>query len=321
MQNSEFSKKYKEIIQPLKNDFQLLDKSFENYFSGLTTPEEKNEIILILKDFFSKKGKRIRSALIFLITRALGKNVDDFCLNIAIATELIHNATLIHDDIIDCASIRRGKQTLNFEHDSKLAVLAGDYLLTEAINILSTINEDNKGEQIRKIYTDCLSSLVKGELKQYFNRFKLLKIEDYIEKSQAKTGKLFEASIVVTYLRNDENNCKNIEKIKNFALNFGIMFQIKNDLDNLCYPEKISEDINNGDYSAPIIFWAQEKKLKNDTLPSPELIQKQLNQSEAIEKTKALLNYYSNKAIENISFLEDNLYKQTIIELCKLFVQ
>lgn len=321
MQEREFSKKYKEIIQPLENDFQMLDTYFENYFSKLAPTEQKNEIILILKDFLANKGKRIRSTLIFLITKALQKNVDEFSVNIAIITELIHNATLIHDDIIDCASARRGKQTLNFEYDSKLAVLAGDYLLTEAIKILLTLNENDNGEKIRKIYINCISALVNGELDQYFNRFKLLKLEDYIKKSQAKTGKLFEASIVSTYLRNNNDNNKNLENIKSFALNFGTMFQIKNDLDNLNVQEKISEDINNGDYSAPIIFWAEKKGFKTERLPNPQLIQKQLKQSNAIERTKELLNYYSNKAIENISFLEDNLYKQLIVDLCKLFTQ
>lgn len=321
MLDSEFSELYKNLIKPLYNDFQTFDNEFEKYFSNSNTLEEKNEIVLILKDFFANKGKRIRTALIFLITKALKKDIDEFCINIALATEFIHNATLIHDDIIDCACSRREKQTLNFEYDSKLAVLAGDYLLTEAMNTLSAINEQDKGEKIRKIYTDCLSSLIKGELKQYFNRFKLLTIEEYIEKSKAKTGKLFEASIVSTYLRNNEDECNNLKNIREFALNFGIMFQIKNDIDNLNKPQKISEDVVNGDYSAPIIYWATEKGLEQNILKNPQLIQKQLKHSNALNKTQELLNYYSNKAIENISFIEDNLYKQLIIDLCKLFTQ
>lgn len=319
MDSKDFSENYRNIVQFVENDFLRLDDCFENHF-GLGNAS-KNQIIPIIKDYFSTKGKRIRSALIFLLVRALKKDIDDEIIKLALAEELIHNATLIHDDIIDCSLIRRGKKTLNFEHDTKLAVLAGDYLLTEAMILLSSFGKGGIFEEIRFLHTSCLSGIINGELQQYFNRFKGLSIEQYIEKSKAKTAKLFEAGLVSSYIMYCSDK-QNRDEIKNFAINFGIAFQIKNDLDNLNSSEKINEDIENGDYSAPIIYYIEEKKCNDfSNIKNSNGILKKLKTTNALEKTRQLLRSYIDLAIENLTFLEDNLYKQALIDLCKLFTE
>lgn len=308
-----FSEKYKSIIEPVSADFVLLDEKISDYFSK--KEGENNQILPIIKEFVSNNGKRLRPALIFLLVRALNKEVDSFCLKNAMACEFIHNATLIHDDIIDCSLIRRGKKTLNFDYDSKLAVLAGDYLLSEVLKMLSSV--DN--EKIRTVYSKAVSKMVLGELHQYFNRFKLLSIEKYIEKSRDKTARLFEAGLMSAYLFENDNPV-NLDCVKSFGKNFGIAFQILNDLENLDNPEKINEDVQNGDYSAPLIYFAKEKYgEESDTLNNPSIAIKQLKNSGAIEKTKELAQYYLNSAIENTAFLEDNLYKRAILDLCNLY--
>ena len=137
------------------------------------------------------------------------------------------------------------------------------------------------------------------------------------EKSKNKTAKLFEACIVSTYLASKKTDF--LENARNFALNFGIAFQIHNDLKNISNLEKISEDIKNGDYSAPIIFYAQDNNLK--TIKNENKLLKDIKNSSAIQKTKALITEYTNKAIENLSFIEDNLYKEALVNLCKLYTK
>lgn len=308
-----FSEQYKSIIEPVSADFVMLDEKVSDYFSK--KEGENNQILPIIKEFVSNSGKRLRPALIFLWVHALNKEVDSFCIKNAMACEFIHNATLIHDDIIDCSLIRRGKKTLNFDYDSKLAVLAGDYLLSEVLKMLSSV--DN--EKIRTVYSKAVSKMVQGELHQYFNRFKLLSIEKYIEKSRDKTARLFEAGLMSAYLFENDNPV-NLDCVKSFGKNFGIAFQILNDLENLNSPEKINEDVQNGDYSAPLIYFAKEKYGDEvDTLNSPSIALKQLKNSDAVQKTMALAKYYLNSAIENTAFLEDNLYKRAIIDLCNLY--
>ena len=315
MENKHFKQKYTEISQTVSEEIKTLDKYFEDYFVSKKNEDKKNQILPILNEFLSKKGKRIRSLLIFLTTKAMNKEITGCHYKLALCDELIHNATLIHDDIIDCSLYRRGFKTLNFDYDSKLAVLAGDYLLCEVLKTLASYND----ERIRKIHSSTLSEMIKGELHQYFNRFKISTINEYIEKSKNKTAKLFEAGILSSaYL----NNCseEEIQHLSNFAINFGIAFQIQNDLDNFNNQEKVNEDIENGDYSAPVIFCALEKYGENvSSLNNVKQMLKQLKNTDAIEKTKSLVKFYIDSAIENISFLEDNLYKRALIDLCNLF--
>ena len=315
MENKYFKQKYTEISQTVSEEIKTLDKYFEDYFVSQKNEDKKNQILPILNEFLSKKGKRIRSLLIFLTTKAMNKEITGCHYKLALCDELIHNATLIHDDIIDCSLYRRGFKTLNFDYDSKLAVLAGDYLLCEVLKTLASYND----ERIRKIHSSTLSEMIKGELHQYFNRFKISTINEYIEKSKNKTAKLFEAGILSSaYL----NNCseEEIQHLSNFAINFGIAFQIQNDLDNFNNQEKVNEDIENGDYSAPVIFCALEKYGENvSSLNNVKQMLKQLKNTDAIEKTKSLVKFYIDSAIENISFLEDNLYKRALIDLCNLF--
>lgn len=317
MDKKAFKEEYKKILNLVNPEFESLDKYFDEYFPSKINEDKKNQIIPILNEFFSIKGKRIRSLLIFLLTKALNLDLEEFHYKLALSDELIHNATLIHDDIIDCSLYRRGKKTLNFDYDSKLAVLAGDYLLCEVLKILSSF----KDERIRKLHSDSLSQMIRGELNQYFNRFKISTIDEYIEKSKNKTAKLFEAGLVSSAYYNgcDEEELKQISE---FAINFGIAFQIQNDLENFENPEKINEDVENGDYSAPLIFFAKEKHGEEaKTLNNIKQAIKQVKNTDAFEKTKQLAEYYINSAIENISFLEDNLYKRAITDLCNLIAK
>ena len=300
-----FNEKYKKIIEPVNQELTGFNKYFSDYLSKKS--QNKNDIIPIIKDFLNNKGKQIRPALMFLLLKALNKSFSKEYNKLALVNELIHNATLIHDDIIDCSLLRRGKKTLNIEYDSKLAVLAGDYLLTEAIQLLMSI----ENIQIRNLYLDAVSKILSGELHQYFNRFSVLSINDYIEKSKNKTARLFEAGLCGMYLLNNDTT-ENLEQIKEFAINFGIAFQIHNDLKNINNSDKLCEDIENGDYSIPVIYYLQEQAQNN----KPDV--NDIKNSTAIQKTQTLLKHYADIAIENISFIEDNCFKQALIELCNL---
>ena len=295
----------------IKSDIDSLENSLTDYFD---TPAKNSPIVPIIKDFLGSKGKKIRPALIFLFAKALGQNDSTFITKIALANELLHNATLIHDDIIDCSLLRRGKPTLNFDYDNKLAVLAGDFLIAKVLELLFDIDDTN----IRKLHSLAVSKLIDGELSQYFNRYKLLSMDKYIEKSKDKTARLFEAGIGSVYLYNN-NNPVYLDNIKNFALNFGTAFQILNDIDNFNDTQRLDEDIKNGDYSASFIFYVHEKYQGDlSKIQNTGQLSKQIKNSLALQKAQELAIQYINRAIENISFIEDNQYKRAIINLCNL---
>lgn len=295
---------YDEIISSIKSDFLNLDKSLQVLLN-----ENNNSLMPKLSSYLFSGSKRIRSALIFLLTRALNVEVSYYQLKIAAATELIHNATLIHDDIIDDSSLRRGKTTINSEFDSKLAVIAGDFLLSLALNQL----QSTQNPKVTTIFTDSLKQVCQGEIKQFFEKNQLISIEDYIEKSKNKTAMLFKAALTSAII--DEAY---LDKVEKFAVNFGIAFQIRDDLINVINiddSKPFQDDIKNGIYNAPLIYLAQNNA--NILHNSFEEIILELRKSDSIKKTKKLMQKYISLAIDSLVFLEDNKYKQAIVDLCE----
>ena len=205
----------------------------------------------------------------------------------------MHNASLIHDDVIDAGKMRRGRKTLNEKFDNNLAVISGDYLLGVALEKLVKIGST----EILNIFSDTIKTMCRGEVNQFFNKFKKIKIEEYIEKSAQKTSSLFEASLKsAMYLAEAEYD----EKTEEFISNFGIAFQIRDDLLNVTEKDstKTSADYENGVYNAPYI-------LSEDV-------------NTGIEKTKDLLNNYINCSKQCIEDLKDSPYKKGLFELLEL---
>ena len=248
------------------------------------------------------KGKLIRPVLIFLFTRAAGIVPAKPHYRLAFCDEMLHNASLIHDDIIDDAKTRRNVSTLNSRFDSRFAVIAGDYLLAKAIEALS----DLKNSEIIKIHADCIRMLISGETKQYFSRYDALSLSDYIKKSENKTAALFQAALKSVSVLNKTPD------LSEFAKNFGIAFQIHNDLKNFEQTRELSDDIKNGIYTAPVLFYL-EKFNNIDDLPNCA------DRAVFVEKTKLLIKEFTDRAIENISTIGDNQYKEAIINLCNLY--
>ncbi len=270
--------KYQEISKLIQEDLSRI-----NLLDDLHLEEPlKSKISEIL----NAPSKHIRPLVSFLYLRAIGKNIDENQILFQSAIELIHNASLIHDDIIDNAEIRRGKNTINKDFDSKLAVISGDYLLSTALKKVLKINDIN----LVKILTQTLEEMTKGEVKQYFDKSKIPTINDYLKKSKQKTAKLFEASLIGSLLIADE-----LPDDKGFTQNFGIAFQIRDDLIN-CLTTK--SDLKDGIYTAPIIY-SNGININSD----------------GIEKTKSLLNNYLNNALNAIQSIDNNKYKQGLEEL------
>ena len=281
------------------NDYLKMNLSDENKISG--------DVL----DFIFSKSKRLRPMLIFLFAKALDLKISDNIYNLAACSELIHNSTLIHDDIIDDAQLRRGKVSLNKKLGNNLSVLAGDFLLSSAMLHLAKCNNIKCFE----IFSYSLQHMCKGEINQHFTLNEIPTFDEYIEKSKNKTAELFNASICALF---EMKNLSNIQEASNFALNFGIAFQIKDDLVNVLKTDSSKpqlSDIYNGNYSAPVIF-LQENISNVDNLSKEEIIEL-VNNNEIISKTVDLIKQYANKAIASLEFIKDNQYKQELISLCE----
>ena len=286
-----FSEKYSKIKQLAQKELDIIE---EKMVSVINTKEPLNSY---LKDFLTNPSKRIRPLLGILYTKAKGKEVTDKQLELLTAIELVHNASLVHDDIIDESKLRRGHKTLSAEFDNKLAVISGDYLLSCTMEILTSLGNI---EIIKKI-TTTIKQMCIGEINQNFDRFKIGTIEDYIEKTKNKTAYLFETVLVCCEIL---ENKEDLTKISKLGLDIGIAFQIRDDILNLTSNDKqkpVNNDIEDGIYNAPVIF-----------------SQSTTDYSVGIEKTKVLLNNYIKSAKEKIDDLPENTYKTALFEFLEL---
>lgn len=302
----EFEEKYLKLKKIVNDDLFLLEEEIQKTFTN-KTPLDKD-----LFNLLTAPSKRLRPLLGFLFLKNLFKKVNQKQRDVLLAIELIHNATLIHDDVIDNAESRRNQETLNIKFDSNLAVVAGDLLLSIAMEKIISV----ESIEVIKTCTSALKSTCIGEINQYFSKYKITSIEEYIQKSKEKTALLFEIGILCGLYLSEKTINKEIKQTAtDFAQNFGIAFQVRDDLINVLNADKISNnDIKSGIYTAPMIFAAEEKP---SILEVNDILQ-ELKSTKGIEKTKNLMDNYFGKAIFAINSLEDNIYKKTIIELIEL---
>lgn len=280
MVHMSFSGKYQEIIRLVENELAQLEGKINSF--DLVMPE--------LNSYAMRKSKHIRAVLSFLFLKAVGISVDERQIVNQGIVELIHNASLIHDDVIDESDSRRGESSLNIQDGNRLAVISGDYLLSVALAEIVSLNS----LQLVSIYSKTLKEMCVGEIKQNITKFKIPTIDDYIEKSYKKTGALFEAAL---------DGSLSIAKKKyspNFAKLFGIAFQIRDDILNIT-ENRADSDIENGIYTAPVIY---------SNNPANPLA--------GIEKAKGLLNNYVEKIINEISGLPENEFKVGLLKLSEL---
>lgn len=289
----------------IENELQNLKK-----YITLSLTDDNNRIAEDISDYLTAKSKRLRPSFVFLFAKAMGLEITEKIYHLACAVELVHNSTLVHDDILDNADTRRGKVSLNFKLGNNLSVLAGDVLLSVALReLIKCENLDAIDIFAKSIYLMC-----KGEINQNFTIGSLPTMEQYISKSEYKTAELFKAPLVSLCA---VAGIDKREEIGTFARNFGIAFQIKDDLLNVLKTDKTKpalSDIHNGIYTAPVIYLNQDCP---DTLnlSEAEIADKLLAEKKYLDMTVELIKEYATKAISAIDFIPDNEYKQEIIEL------
>ncbi len=285
----------------VKSDLEELESSIENFLNS------DNPLSAELKKILMAPAKRLRPLLGFLFLRCCFANLNQKQKNILLSVELIHNATLIHDDIIDESKTRRNQETLNAKFDENLAVIAGDYLLSVAMEKILSTNSLN----ILKEFVNALKQTCTGEINQYFSKFSIPTLEDYIEKSKEKTALLFKVGITCGILAKEEALDENLLKIaETFGENFGIAFQIRDDLLNII---NSGNDKDSGVYTAPIIFAIQE----NQNILNEDNLYEAIKKTKSLEKTVTLMDNYFTRALDAISELENNKFKQGIEDLIK----
>lgn len=223
----------------------IINKKLDNFI------EKKNPsgIYEPLKYILSGGGKRVRPVLLILSAEAAGASFRK-ALNAALAIELLHNFTLIHDDIMDNADTRRGKMTIHKKWDLDTAILSGDALLGMAYESLLKTKSANIGE-IAKIFTNGTIEVCEGQ--SYDKEFELkekVSIDEYIMMINKKTSQLLISCVKIGVMIGSGKK-RLLEDMENYALNIGLAFQIQDDMldlfaDEKKFGKKIGGDIREG---------------------------------------------------------------------------
>ncbi len=282
-----FTQSYNEIFNTVKDDIDRVNLALEESICA------NSQLLKDLQGFLNSKSKRIRSLLAFLYLRANGIEVTAEQIELQVIVELIHNASLVHDDVIDGDFERRGQKTLNNTYGNRMAIISGDYILSVVMKKLTAL----KSFDLFNLFSKTLDDMCNGEIVQFMNLNKITSIDENIKKSYLKTGTLFEASLSGAMILAE--NTQNLEAGR-FGRKFGIAFQIRDDLANII--EKDAGDIKSGIFNTPVIF-----------------SQSKIVSASGIEKTKDLLNNYLVEAEECISDLAESKYKSALLKLLELF--
>ena len=269
------------MIQFMNNIKNLVSEELSYVDAKINTLIINKNLDTKLHDFLNASDKRIRSLVLFLYLKSQNYVITKEVLDVAFAGEIVHNASLLQDDIIDESDKRRGLQTFSKEFSPKISLLVGDNLLTEAVSILLKMNN----AEILQVFLNSIKMMSSAEITQFFNRGTIPSEEVYINICRGKTASLFEAMFHASAILLKKPEKKFVE----FAKLFGIIFQINNDLS----PNSEQNDIDNKIYTAKKVLGIEKTKiLTHNYLEELRYSIRTISPNKYQEGLEELLNYY-----------------------------
>jgi octaprenyl-diphosphate synthase len=279
----------------------------------------------VAKYIISAGGKRIRPALLLLFSGALSyeeKNKYEM----AAVVEFIHTATLLHDDVVDDSTLRRGRATANVSFGNPASVLVGDFLYSRAFQMM--VDCDNM--RIMQILANSTNVIAEGEVQQLMNMHDAsLTQEGYLEVIRSKTAKLFEASArIPAVLAGKSSEIENA--CAEFGLALGTAFQVIDDVldydgESAVLGKNLGDDLREGKTTLPLIFAMQkgtqaEKTLIQNAIEHNEEVELKpilniLQQTGAMQATREVAHQQALLAIKSIEPLDNSVYKEVLIQL------
>ncbi len=258
-------------------------------------------------------GKRLRALLTLGSAKMCGYSKGTRDINLAACVELIHAATLMHDDVIDNGSLRRGKKTLNKIWNNQSSVLIGDYLLSRCFEMMV---EDGNIE-VLKLLSSTSSKIAQGEVLQLQHQGEIDMLEEtYLKIISAKTAELFAASTKVGAILSDARN-KEKEALEFYGKNLGLTFQIADDTldynsELKLFGKKIGQDFYEGKITLPIILLFQkaqnqEKKILKNIFSQNKRTEDNLNYTLSLIKNYNVIRECYQKAQHYINLASNSL--------------
>lgn len=273
-------------------------------------------------------GKRVRPLVTLLAYRAFGGTNIKNIVDIATAIELIHTATLLHDDIIDGAETRRGKISAYRKFGLKSTLVAGDFLFIKAFEFAGKFDD-----RVVEWTADACAMLTEGEVLQgFYNRNRTVQLDNYVEIVKRKTASLFQTGAKVgSYLAGAPEAL--VTETEHFGLNLGIAFQMVDDiLDITGHAELLGKpigmDLRDGNPALPILLAlkngdSQVQEIFECESPSEEDVMRALESiksSAAIQEARSLSKHYAEKALQSIKKLPPSVYRDGLKTMVDLII-
>ncbi|MGA2820386.1 MAG: polyprenyl synthetase family protein [Anaerolineales bacterium] len=282
-----------------------------------------------LENLLRAGGKRIRPTVALLAGQMLSAPRDGL-LDFAAAIEMLHTATLVHDDLIDGATLRRGTPTLNSRWSTEATVLAGDYIFACA----AYLGTQTHSLEVMQEFARTLITIISGELGQMFERSTLISGEEYERRIYAKTAALFElASRGGALLCNESPEV--VHSLGRYGRCLGMAFQIVDDVldftgQSVRIGKPVGSDLRQGLITLPVLYY--QKRHPEDTrfaaLMDPnrpsgtdvDQLVETIGRSEAIQESLAQAHRYASEAKELLEGLPENRYRQALLDLTEYVV-
>ncbi len=313
-----------DIYKPIEDDLEKVEQSLE-----AVADVDSPLLSELLKYTLKNGGKRIRPSLTLLAGKF---HVYDLALLVPLATaiELLHTATLVHDDIVDHSPIRRSKPTVSRAWGENRALLLGDYLFAKA----GSLAAGTGNLRAIRLFSQALMTISGGELKQTGIVFDLKQArEHYFNWISAKTARLFSTATESGAILSQSPEYV-IEALKNYGHNFGMAFQIIDDVldfvgDEVELGKPVGSDLGEGIVTLPSILFAEanprdnliKKVIENRDAKTVALAVENIRSSPAISQCLALASDFCSRASQALEVLPDNSYRQALLDLAAYIVQ
>lgn len=273
-------------------------------------------------ELINSGGKLLRPAFLIIAAR-FGNFKEEEIYPLAAVLEMLHMATLVHDDIIDNSELRRGTETIQAKYGKGYAVYIGDFLFTRCFKILSE-HSTLKGINVD---SNVMSRICMGEIEQFSSKYnKKVSVRRYLKRISSKTAELFSLSFYSGAMGSgcDDKLCK---RLSNIGHDIGMAFQIIDDIldytgDETALGKSVGNDIKQGIYTLPLIYVLEKKNqrlseiLDKDSLDESDLreINDIVRDSGGIEKARELAEKYTNRAFKLIGTLPEGENKNILLK-------
>ena len=307
-----------EIYEPIQEDLNKIKGELES-IGSVDFPWLAKQVSYVFKG----GGKGMRPALTLLSGKFYNYNLD-YLLPMAVAVELMHTSTLVHDDAIDNALVRRGQPTINKMWGDDIAILLGDYLFAKAGEFVA----DTQNPRTIKLFSQTLRTISTGEINQYFSAFKLKQTrQHYLQRISGKTASLFSLATESGAILSGAPQ-KSTEVLKNYGHNLGIAFQIVDDvLDFISTKEKLGKpvgsDLAQGTLTLPAMLLMEhypddnpvKRFFESKDKKNIKLAIEQVRNSSVVQESYRIAAEYCSLACQNLDSLPEHATRQALIEL------